>query len=294
MTIQFDTENDSSFSVVYFPFNDTSEPVIQRQVSNFNLAKNGIDTREIDRFRQGVSIRTSNHLFSTTMPKMWAGNINHFTNTNTLGQARSFVEFGNSNNFNDRIRKFNPVQFMTDPLYPRPIIFNNGPQQKEEANIYPFDIPFAKDYNEINTSRQIRGTLEDGNEDLTNDNRAHNIVEQFLDFQQPKTFGYFLDEGTEYFGTNAPEESIIIDGYFPLIERDFVPFDDRRKETIVNTVQGEADLIETLKSLKYDLDGDLRQKHNRASMPAGTSVYGINAGLYGTDSIAYSNLIRGA
>jgi hypothetical protein len=294
MSLRFETENDFSFATVFSPFNDTDEPVIQRQQSKIILGKQGIDTREIDFYRQGVELQTSKHLSISTMPKIWAGNLNHYTDTRTQGQARSFSEFQNDIKFNDRTRRFNPVQFMTDPNYPRPIVFNDGPQQKEEATIYPFTIPFAKDYNEVNPANKVWGTLEDGNIDIAGGGMRTSIIEQFKDFETYDNSNFFLDEGQEYIGTNSPDDSIIIEGYLPSIERGNIPFDDTSNTTIVKQVMAGSDLIEVLKGLKMNLDEDLRIKYNRASATAGTSVYGINSARYGTDSIAYANLIRGA
>jgi hypothetical protein len=226
----FTTENESSFATEYSPFNDTDGPRIEQSVITFASGKQGIDTREIDGLRQGVSIKTHKHRFASTQPKIWAGNLNHFVLVRTIGQARSFTEYENSTAFEERPR-FNPVQYIEDPEYPFPITFNNGPQQEEEAIIEPFTIKFRKNDNEGKfPAHMVRGSIEDGN-NFENEDGSSNFVEQFIELTPPNEPRFFLDEGQAYFGsrqladvldlTHDPQVLYRLDDYSPTANPNF-------------------------------------------------------------------------
>src|SRR5690606_30726142 len=137
------TENDNLPIGQFTPFNDTDKPRIQQAIQIIDAVQ-GYDTTQIDRFRQGVNVRLPQHLYKTTQPKIWSGRFDHQTKVITFGQARSFVEYDDSTIFREK-PEFNPVWFIEDrENYPYPIIFNDGPQQEEEASIEPFTIPMRK------------------------------------------------------------------------------------------------------------------------------------------------------
>jgi hypothetical protein len=272
----------------------------------------GYDTSTIDGLRQGVSLRTQRHVYGSVQPKIWSGNLQHFILVRTLGQARSFTEFDNSPLFVDILptfdtgsigvgktpAHFNPVQYLTDPLYPFPIIFNNGPQQEEEAIIEPLTIAYRRASNEGNTLRRtVKGSLEDGN-NFDSDKGATNRIEQFVSFTPPSEPRFFLDEGAVYFGDNNglnPERGIAIENFIPFIQREIVPYNETRNERIVERIRtNDPDFISVLKALKFDLDNDIREQFDKKSATAGSDVYGPDAGYIGTDSIAYVGRTRGA
>jgi len=281
------TENDNLPIGEFTPFNDTDGPRIQQAVQEFG-ATQGYDTTVIDRFRQGVSLRMPRHLYQSIQPKIWGGRLDHQIRVITIGQARSFTQFENSGIFEEQ-PEFNPVWYIEDPNYPLPIVFNNGPQQEEEAIIEPFTIPMRKNTNEGPFyPRSVKGSLEDGNgfDDLLGGN---NVVEQFIDYNAPSDPRFFLDEGQEYFG------SVIIEGFTPVIIRNIDPFDDTRDERIIERLQiDNQDMLDAVKRLDFDLSEDIRETFSKKSATAGGDVYGPEAAIYGTDSIAYRGLFRGA
>lgn len=298
-------ENQNFAGTEFFPFND-SDPFagIFLQTYNSNGAitsvstSRGYDTSLIDRFRQGVEIRTSRHVYESVQGKIWAGNLNHFVLVRTIGQARSFTEFENTPIFDDNTRKFDPVLYIEaqlyDVQYPYPIIFNNGPQQEEEASIEPLTIQFRKANNEGRyPARSVKASLEDGN-NFDSEELASSRVQQFIDFTPPNEARFFLDEGQQYIGTDVTS-SIIIEGFTPFIQREIIPYDETRDERIVNRIQtADPAFISVLKALNFDLDGDIREEFDKKSATAGNDVYGPDAALAGTDSIAFVGRIRGA
>jgi len=195
-------ENEDFEGGQFTPFQDTDTPRVQKAIQNFANATQGYDTAQINQYRQGVSIRTSRHLFETTQPKIWAGNLGHAVRVITIGQARDFTEFEDDPKF-EELPEFNPSWYIEDEDYPFPIIFNNGPQQEEEAIVEPFTIPFRKANPFGNfVPRTPKAGLEDGN-NFDNYDGGTNRVEQFIEYNQPRTARFFLDEGVEYWGPTA-------------------------------------------------------------------------------------------
>lgn len=287
------TENDNLPIGQFTPFNDTDKPRIQQAIQIIDAVQ-GYDTTQIDRFRQGVNVRLPQHLYKTTQPKIWSGRFDHQTKVITFGQARSFVEYDDSTIFREK-PEFNPVWFIEDrENYPYPIIFNDGPQQEEEASIEPFTIPMRKNNNEGPFyPRSIKASLEDGNgfDDLFGGTTR---VEQFIDYSPPLDPRFFLDEGQEYWGGSVAN-SIIVEGFTPIIIRNLDPFDDTRDERIAERLQTtDQEFISAVKALDFDLSEDIRGTFARKSATAGGEVYGPDAAIYGTDSIAFRGLIRGA
>lgn len=223
------TENDNLPIGQFTPFNDTDKPRIQQAIQIIDAVQ-GYDTTQIDRFRQGVNVRLPQHLYKTTQPKIWSGRFDHQTKVITFGQERSFVEYDDSTIFREK-PEFNPVWFIEDrENYPYPIIFNDGPQQEEEASIEPFTIPMRKNNNEGPFyPRSIKASLEDGNgfDDLFGGTTR---VEQFIDYSPPLDPRFFLDEGQSYWGT-FPTASHLTNEYEPIA---LFTFDDNINDTSGN------------------------------------------------------------
>lgn len=195
-------ENEDFAGGQFTPFQDSDTPRVQKAIQNFASATQGYNTAIFDQYRQGVSIRTSRHLYSTTQPKLWAGNLNHAVRVVTIGQARDFTEFEDDPKF-EELPEFTPQWYIEDEEYPFPIVFNNGPQQEEEAIIEPFTIPFRKANPFGNfVPRTPKANLEDGN-NFENYDGGSTRVEQFIEYNQPRTPRFFLDEGAEYWGAHA-------------------------------------------------------------------------------------------
>jgi len=221
-------ENEQFAGNEFTPFHDGDTPRTEK-ASNLRInITQGYDTRAIDKFRQGVSIRTSKDVYGSTQPKIWAGNLNHYVKVTTYGQARDFTEFENDPKF-EELPKFNPAWYITASsssivggnivrmsTYPFPIVFNDGPQQEEEASIEPFIIPFRKAYPYGNYfPRSIKANLEDGN-NFDNLDGGTTRIEQFIEYDIPTTPRFFLDEGVEYFGPALPTGELLTTRYNPI------------------------------------------------------------------------------
>lgn len=252
----------------------------------------GIDTREIDSFRQGVEITTNKHRFSGMQPKIWTGNVNHFTKAFPYGQARDFTEYGDSNKFLE-LPKFDPVSYIVLGFsYPFPIIFNDGPQQQEEAYVEPLTIPFRKNSNEGKyIAHRIHATLEDGN-NFQDFNNSSNMVKQFIPYKNDE-IRFFLDEGGSYYGDGSIENKIITPQYSSTTEGSQELFNDNITEIIENSINStDQDLIDILIEMNQNVDNGLLPNDSKSSN-AGFFIYGGNSAKYGTDSITYLGRFRG-
>lgn len=271
----------------FTPFNDSPGPGYVATDEDTG----GIDTREIDAFRQGVEIRTNHQRFAGMQPKLWAGDTSHAVNTNTFGQARSFVEFENSLLFQD-LPIFDPVAYLNlGADYPLPIVFNNGPQQEEEVSIEPITIPFRKPSVEGPFfAHRVAGSIQDGN-DFDTVFRNANRTEQFFDYQDPLQIRFFLDEGGFVFGNTYP--AIQTEGYIAGMERLLRAFDDTTIDDVPQSTRASSDLLDVLYQLDMNLNQDLRPSKTR-SAGANTFIYGRDSAIYGGDSLAFIGQTRGS
>lgn len=272
----------------FSPFNDTDQPRIQQMILSNEVAEQGMDTRVIDAYRQGVSIRTPRHRFAGMQPKIGTDSSCHYTKIVTYGQARDFTQYNNSSIFTDK-DKFETLAYLDNPEVFYPILLNGGPQNTEESQIEPLTIPFKKnEYFENYKPHAFRGSLEDGNASPIL-GAGNNRIQQFVPYQTDATSDLFVDEGSEEIG------GIIYDGYASFAEVALKPFDDTVDEEIVKQVfSQDTAFLNALKALDYDLSEDIRESFDRKSAAAGSSVYGPNQARYGTDSIAYVGLLRGS
>lgn len=281
------SDNEWEFATEFTPFNDATNTIlIAKAVLKFESTREGVNTRPIDAYRQGVEIRGYRELFGSSQPKLWSGNINHYTRTKPIGQARSWVEYENSLIW-EELPRFDPVTYInSSSAYPTPMYFNDGPMSEEEAIIEPLTIPYRKDHSGPFFPRGVHGTLEDGNNFETMDRRS-NQISQLIDYKDPLQVRYFLDEGEEYFG------GIRLDGYVAYQETLLRPWDETKDEEIVKQINTtNSEMISVLNQLDFDLSEDIRQKFTVKSSTAGVVVDACNA-RYGTDSIAYAGLSRG-
>lgn len=271
------TPFDDSQQVIYIPTDEDT---------------GGSNTSEIDPYRQGVEIRTNRQRFFSTQPKIWAGDFDHAVNTNVIGQARSFVEYDNTLLYTD-LPEFNPVSYIElGPDYPLPIVFNNGPQQEEETAIEPITIPFRKNSNEGPFfAHRVAGVIEDGNDFDTIFKNA-NRTTQFVDYDAPMQQRYFLDEGQTVW-SNDLTTGIGSPGYISGGERTLRAFNDTTIDDIPESVRGvNTTLLNVLLQLDMNQNQDMRPARTK-SANANTFVYGRDAAIYGTDSIAFLGLTRG-
>lgn len=281
---------------VYTPFNDTDQPRVERLVLEAEVTEDGMDTSAFDAFRQGVSMRTPHHRFGSTQPKLWSGNPCHNTNVVTYGQTKDFVAYTGKRIF-EETQKFDPVAFLVEQYYPLPLQFNEGLQQSEEARVEPLTLPSIG----LNaptvrwTVRGVHGSIEDGNPDNLPWG-GNTKIEQFIPYKFPTEIDPFLEEGEYYF---APDEHAIrIDGYIWEGQREIEPYNDTEDESIIreqiNPLTLSPEMLAALLTLDYDLSEDIRGKFGTRSATAGSYSYGPYSARYGTDSIAFNNLIRGA
>ena len=299
--------DDGTFGLEFFPFNDTNNKNEVIASALYSQSGSSMDTTGIDDLRQGVEIRTLKHVFGSNQPKIWSGNIHHFTRVTTYGQFRSWTEYQNSISYSDNVVPFDPILYIKSQnngmdTYPYPIYFNNGPQQSEEVGVEPLTHPFRLANSVIEGAYPIhrpKGNIEDGNPTQAIP-QSNNRILQFIEYETPLTSDPFLDSGQQYIGSGAIEDSIIIDGYVLFTQRLGDPFNDTKDEEIVKqldinaTEPGNALFLSVLKQLHIELDDDIRETYTQKSATAGYVVYGPEQSRYGTDSVAFVGWMRGS
>ena len=280
----------------------------EQVIALYNQSGSGMNTAAFDKFRQGVEMSRPVHVYGTTQPKLWSGNLAHRPyQYNPYGQMRSWTEFENTTQYYDNTIPFDPVFYIKAQenginSYPFPIYFNDGPQEGEEAAVEPLTIPFRLQSTVGEGAFPIhrpKGNLEDGNPtpDIP---QSNNRVLQFIEYNAPLTSDPFLDAGQQYIGDGPIEDDIIIEGYVDFNLRLGDPFDDTETSELVDqlvvdkaSIDG-LDFIEQLKLLHINLDDDIRETYTQKSATAGYTIYGPDQARYGTDSLTYSGWSRGS
>jgi hypothetical protein len=299
--------DDGTFGLEFFAFNDTKDKGQSLAAAIYNQSGSGMDTSGIDDVRQGVEIRTLKHVFGSNQPKIWSGNIHHFTRVTTYGQFRSWTEYQNDISYYDNVIPFNPILYIKSQnngvdTYPYPIYFNDGPQQSEEVGVEPLTHPFRLASSVIEgafPAHRPKGNIEDGNPTQAIP-QSNNRILQFIEYAAPLTADPFLDAGQQYIGDGPIEDDIIIDGYVLFTQRLGDPFDDTEDEEIVKQLEinvatsGSLDFLMALKQLHVELDDDIRETYTQKSATAGYTVYGPEQTRYGTDSVAFVGWLRGS
>lgn len=265
--------------MIYTPYDDTQAITRAPQPT-----ENGYNTSGWDLYRQGVEISTNKMRFLGSQPKIWSGEITGYTSVVTYGQNPGTIqgnEFGLESKFEDK-PKFSPVAFIELGVsYPLPITFNDGPSEEDEATIEPLTIPFKKPTNEgPYYAHAVRGACEDGNLE-GHIVKSSNPVEQFVDLRPFVDVRFFLDEGADYFG-NIPKEPYVADvGYVA------VPFDDTKSFSLSKKLTSTSPTIQQI-ALDGSETGEVGLlPYGKKSSCAGFGCYGLNAGQYGTDSVAF-------
>lgn len=270
----------------FTPFDDQRYPARPPRPT-----RDGYNTSAWDQYRQGVEIINDRFRFLGTQPKIWSGNTDGAVSVTTYGQACGAIE-GNSLGLKSKfldLPNFNPVAYISQgTTYPVPIQFNEGLFQQDEAVIEPLAIPFRQQSNEGPFyAHAVRGEIEDGNNFDSYIYRSSNQIEQFVEISFPKDPRFFLEEGGDYFG------NVRRDPYVADIERRFTPFDDILPYTIDKKLQTVNPTILGLATKGAQTSAGLLPYGKKAAA-AGWSYYGLNAGQYGTDSIAFGGWSRGS
>jgi hypothetical protein len=306
MGVSIVNENSFDFSEEFVPFDDSGKAREAQMVADTSLATtNSIDTQTYDQYRQGISLKTEKHLVQGFGAKIWSGNIKGYTRVRTYGQTLPFTEFQNNKSFYDR-PKFDSTRYLQMGAdYPKPIMFNDGPQQSKECIIMPLTIPFRKGFEDNEGpeyAHSPKAFLEDGNPIFEQINGHSNKIKQFIDFKAPKEAMPFLDEGSEYIGTGygytsgSVTGSISVGGFIDYVSRSIEPYDDTADQSLLlELTTGSIDMARAVNALSgFNLDMDLRKGVERKSATAGYSVYGPGAGRTGTDSWTFNGFLRGS
>jgi hypothetical protein len=270
----------------FSPFDDT-----QFHVRPPSPTESGYDTSGWDLYRQGIELSRDKFRFMGSQPKMWSGETSGFSAIVTYGQEPGTIEgngVGLESKFED-LPEFNPVAFISLGVsYPLPIVFNNGPSEELEATIEPLTIPFKKPSNEgLYCAHAIHGSYEDGNFGGYVV-KSTNLIEQFVDLTTVNSTRFFLDEGGDSFGTVTRDPFIADVGMVPL------PFDDTLSYSPEKKLHTSSSVFHEVAREGFEMGEVDLIPYGKKSAAAGASYYGLNAGQYGTDSIAFAGWSLGS
>lgn len=197
-----------------------------------------------------------------------------------------------------------------DIIYP--IYMNGGPQFFEECIIEPFPIPGRLATNESaqEISKGIFAFLEGGN---VGDERRFGASEneQMIYRDQPIVVRPYLEYGSNYLLITGSSGDVIkfIESKPSAISNQSIvakikPWIDEPRNIYFPRFTDTLDILSVLVpnnnrtipfySLNYGTNDTEFQSRDKKSAAAGHSYYGGNAGLYGTDSVAFGGIYRGS
>lgn len=131
-----------------------------------------ISTDDVDCFRQGISIRTVQHRFCGTQPKIWVGDVSHVLKPQVFGVADLYPEGGS---YDDTGRQFNVYDVITymsgTATLPVSEFFvdagdDDGSIEEFDGVIEPFDVRnVVIRQTRISSSHEVKGEFGAGNKD---------------------------------------------------------------------------------------------------------------------------------
>jgi hypothetical protein len=294
MGVIIQDEDEFSYQTEFTPFQDSNKARINAAVNLSANTNPGMDTREIDSYRQGIEISSNTYRFAGSTAKIWSGNIKGCTKIQTLGQSVSFTEYEGTKIF-EETQVYQPVNYInsTEEVYFASTV-DDIPVDNVEAVIAPFTIKnrfgLNKGY-DPQGMQGIHGVLEDGNESYYTVNPSSCIIEQFITFNDTKDNSHFND-------CDNPSPKDSTENKLDRFETGttIIPYNDTGSNTIIRKINTtDVNFIKLIFGTTVDinLDEDIRETYGRASAAAGHTVYGPNGSECGTDSIAYIGLIKG-
>ena len=249
----------------------------------------GQDTTAIDKFRQGVNVKTERHRSDGVLLRAsTTRNFNHQIEINLVGQDGIFSN--DMTPFSDG-EKYDPVQYINSrenaaadlPVGDGPIGF--------DGVIEPFTIRDIVDRNTVEApflSKTVRGELMDGNEGVL---RKSDRVLSFVPLVFAPVVVPFVDSG-EIFGDEPG--AIRIPGFIDDRERTVNAYDDGDQSTLYSGAPGNDRLTNNdainaaLRLMTGSYDQDMRPYNHKSA----TAGFVYNNTPAGTDSIAFGGLKR--
>lgn len=271
----------------------TIEPFVEAPTvrTTTQPASGGIDLSAIEHVIQGHAVTDIKKRSKGILPRMNSGRVDHVIEELNFGQSKTFDDglpfvdtqqkidaqkyIENSSQFDGiTVGEFFEKDGAIEPLFIRDVI-----------NFVNVEVPFI--------SHIVRGTLEDGNEDIL---RHTDRKLQFVEIADPSVVEPFLDS-QEHFGVDLAG-SINMPGFVADERRVISPFDESTAgsgslvpngDTLTET--GDLSSINAaLQAMTGPIDDDIRPRGFKSA--AAGFIYSNNNTL-GTDSIAFGGLLKG-
>lgn len=282
------------------PFNDSR---FQSPVQIEKPTKEGINTFDIDAFRQGVEVRSQRDYSKGVTPRIKPGNRSYDTLASDhqydfliFGIAVSIAKTTDEIPWVENFGRFNPVYYINNRAeYPFPIYLNGGREAEFIAKMEIFTIPDNTKENITDFpfyTRRAFGYVVGGNNRILQP-EASEQVSQFinLNINEKTNEEFFLEGGYSY-----NEFGIRVDGYVSNFNSRIKPFsdvnvcDNTQTDKILISKLSFSDPTDSLKlvlenKLQINNDSDLRPNNTKSS--AAGITYGAFEAFVGTDSIAF-------
>jgi len=261
--------------MVFTPF------VEGKQKVRHQITTNGIDTRPIDSFRQGVEINDSITAISTSiMPHIGSGNSDHSFQITNYGISIGFDDTDPTRPYVDS-SKFSAVDYLENQnTYRYPIVFNGRISGFSNSSLEPLTIPSLHPETDTEIpfyAHRIRGELSGGQNKL------------ILPLIHHGSFGI---SNAFHAGGSFTLGNIRTPGISSGISYCFLPFDDSSNNFVTSAVKlgSEQIWINVIRQLNHNWDNDLRPFKSKTATCG--YQFGLSENRNGTDSIAYGGRLR--
>jgi hypothetical protein len=231
--------------------------------------------------RQGVEIRSEQHLYQGVLPIIWTGDKNHELDFDIFGQVGEFpftTPFKESSRFEARV-------FLEDSeaqMYPA--LSSEEYDYNDPSDVGGFIEPFtirARSLNiESDEAHTIKASVQSGNDELGG---ANMLVDRYVPGKQ-QVRGLFLDSGGAASGSVFPQPNIISFDQ-KLVES----FDDSRpKKSALRFLSLGDDMKVAIMAMEGESTEEYVEFHELSGGTGSTFDFSIR----GVDSIAFGGLKR--
>jgi len=285
------------------PFNDSK---VQTPIQVEKPTRNGVNTFDIDAFRQGVEIRSQRDYAKGLTPRIKPGNrpydtlaSDHQYDFLTFGMAVSIAKTTDEIPWVENFGRFDPVYYINKRFdYPFPIYLNGGREAEYVAKMEIFTIPDNTKENVTDFpyySRRSFGYVVGGNNRIITP-EASEQLSQFISLTpNPKENEEFFLEG----GYSYNEFGIRVDGYVSRFYSNIQPYSDvyvcdntQTNEKIISSLSfsGPTDSLKLVLENKLQINNDSDLRPNNTKSSGAGITYGAFEAFVGTDSIAFGGL----
>ena len=300
------------------PFVDRPKINIDQKLVADPTATSGMDTSQIDQYRQGVSIRdmsdygkTMNPIFTSKgLPALASQKIDFSLEISSYGQPKEFEDLGNTAPFNG---KFLPFHDIIGILSPKDFIEDSGNQMYPNVMLDPgFNNP--SDMDGVIEPLTIRHKLSNTNAEgpfVAHDTRAammptvgneiagnSTFINQYVEFSPGKNPPYFDSQDTPMEITSPSGTKFVMSfpGFDYPEQNNVSPYDDSKvilnsEFSILNAATGSAMDAGGFGVYRMSADAGFIYRQGCYNINQDLAITGQRR-VVGTDSLAFGGLVK--